>query len=398
MPGPVHAPLIARKKAFAVANQLTAGVPVVITNADCLDVSSVSYQPQTITAQDPRYTGTIHRRGPAVLGATYDVSFEWPIHGPAGGTLPLADAFIIGRILKQWGFTENRLSAAIGPEAFTVPTGDSATLGTAAAATLNLYKGLAINLAPIGAIPVGLAMIANYSAAKIATFARDRALTAGMYTIPSQLAYTLSTTMPDAGMSMTVWEDGQRLNFADMRPTAATITLNTASRDNNDAVGMITGTFSGTLVSEANETAPVVPPTVALPPFRDGQQDIANVQLGGSSVSLDLGLRSAFPPNPNQQDGSNPGLTVESMRTITYELNKVQRTVIDFNALAKAQSVHPSQFFYGLGSGNYFGMMIDAQRFDFPSSQEGSDFLTTTGQAYIDGVDKAISLTFPYWP
>lgn len=398
MAGPVHAPLNARKKAFAVANQLTAGTAVVLTGADCLDVSSVSYQPQTITAQDPRYTGTIHRRGPAVLGATYDVSFEWPIHGPGGSSVPAADAFIIGRILKQWGFTENRFATPIASEAFTVPTNTGATLGTSAAATAELYKGLAINLAPVGAIPAGLAMIANYSASKVATFARDRALSAGNYTIPAQLAYTLATTVPDAGMSMTIWEDGHRLNFADMRPTAATITLNTASRDNNDAVGVITGTFSGTLISEANEATPVVPPTIAIPPFRDGQQDIANVQLGGSSVSLDLGLRAAFPPNPNQADGSNPGLTVETMRTLTYDLNKVQRTVIDFNALARAQSVHPSQFLYGLGSGNYFGMMVDAQRFGFPSSQEGSDFLTTTGQAYLDGVDKAISLTFPYWP
>lgn len=398
MPPPIHTPSISRKKALAVANQVTAGTAVAITSADCLDVSQCSYQPNSITAQDPRYTGTIHRNGPAVLGATYDVTFEWPIHGHGmAAAIPAADAFIIGRILKQWGFTENRFAAAIGPEAFTVPTNTGATLGTLAAATLQLYKGLVANLVPIGVAPGGFAMISNYTAGKVATFARDRALTAGNYTIPIQLAYTLGSTMPDAGMSMTYWEDGHRLNFVDMRPTAATITLNTASRDNNDAIGIISGTFSGTLLSEANEAAPVVTPSIALPPFRGGQQDIANVQLGGSSVTLDLGLRSAFPPNPNQADGSNPGMTVESQRTVSYELNKVARTVIDFNALANAQTPYPSQFLYGLGTGNYFGMMIDAQRFDFRASQEGSDFITTSGSAYIDGVDKAIALTFPVY-
>lgn len=396
MPGPVHTPSISRKKALALANQVTPGTAITLTSADCLDVSSCGYVPNSITAQDPRYTGTIHRNGPAILGATYDVSFEWPIHGHGmAAAIPAADAFIIGRILKQWGFTENRFATAVGPEAFTVPTNTSATLGATAAATAQLYKGLAINLAPIGAAPAGLAMIANYTSGKVATFARDRALSAGNYTIPVQLAYTLAATTPDAGMSMTVWEDGHRLNFVDMRPTAATITLNTASRDNNDAIGIISGTFSGTLLSEANEAAPVVTPSIALPPFRGGQQDIANVQLGGSSVTLDLGLRSAFPPNPNQTDGSNPGVAVETQRTISYELNKVARTVIDFNALANAQTPYPSQFLYGLGSGNYFGMMIDAQRFDFRTPQEGGDFITTSGQAYIDGVDKAISLVFP---
>lgn len=133
---------------------------------------------------------------------------------------------------------------------------------------------------------------------------------------------------------------------------------------------------------------------IALPPFMDGQQDIANVRLGGSSVSINLGIQSAFPPNPNQLTGDDPGLVVATERTVSYQLNKVRRSVIDFNALANAQGQHPAQFLWGLGSGNTIGVMIDAQRFNLPSTQEGSDFITTSGDAWIDGVDRALSIAF----
>ena len=179
-----------------------------------------------------------------------------------------------------------------------------------------------------------------------------------------------------------------------MRPAAATIELVTSSRDGGGEFCKITGTFSGILYSEANEAAPVVSPDILIPPFRDGIQDIAHVQLGGSSVTIDMGIQSAAPPNPNQLDGSDPGVIVGTKRTVSYELNKVGRGVIDWNALAAAQTELPSQFIWGTGA-NQIGVMIEGQRFDYRSSGEGSDFLTTSGSAWVDGVDKALSIAFP---
>lgn len=401
MPGPIHDAFSSRKKALAFANQVAAGTGISLTSADCLDVSSCSWAPQTQRQTDPRYTGSIHRSGDIILGATYDVTFEWLIHGHAAGTVPLADAFIPGRVLKALGFTENRFATAIASEGYTSGTTTGATLGATAVGTAQLYKGLLISMLSIGAAPLGFAMISNYTAGKAATFARTRAMSAtGNYSIPAQLAYTLSATEAQYPSSISIWEgnnaaSGHRLNFIDMRPTAATIEMATASRDNSNAYCKITCTFSGVLSSEANEAPPTVSTSIPIPPFRNGQQDIANVQLGGSSVVIDLGIRSAFPPNPNQTDGNNTGIVVETKRMVRYEINKVARTVVDWNALAAAQSQHPSQFIWGLGTGNYIGVMIDQQRFDYPSTSEGADFITQSGSAEIDGVDKAISITFP---
>ncbi len=401
MAGPVHDAFSSRKKAMAFENQAAAGTGATITSADCLDVANVSWAPQTQRAQDPRYSGTIHRPGDIILGATYDVSFEWLIHGHASGSIPVANAFIAGRVLQALGFTENVFSTAIASEGYTSGTTTGATLGTTAVGTADLYNGLVINID--GTAPDAFAMIRDYTSGKAATFARTRTIGAtGNYSIPAQLAYTLSATEAEFPASITVWEgdnggSGHRLNFIDMRPQSATIELVTASRDNSNAYCKITCSFSGTLDSEADEAVPTVSTSIPIPPFRGGQQDIANVQLGGSSVVIDLGIRSAYPPNPNQADGNNPGIVVETKRTARFELNKVSRTVVDWTALADAQAQHAAQFLWGIGSGNYVGVMIDQMRFDYPSTSEGNDFITQTGTAEIDGVDKAISITFPIW-
>lgn len=394
MPGPVNTPLVSRKKAMAFNNQSVAGTAIALTSADCIDVSNVSFTPNAQTTTDPRYSGTIHRPGDQLIGVSYDITFEWLIHGYSGA-LPAANAFLPGRILTAWGFTETRVATAVGPESYTVGTTSSATLGATAVGTTDLYKGQAINFATVGAAPLGLGMIRSYTSGKSATLARLRTMAAtGNYTIPVQLAYTLAVAQPAAGASITLWEDGHRMNFRDMRPTAARIELVTASRDGGEAYCKLTGTFSGTLYSEADEATPVVPVSIPIPPFRDGQQDIANLQLGGSSITIDLGLRSAYPPNPNQTDGSDPGVMVESKRTVSLSLNKVQRSVVDFNALALGQTNQPLQAIWGLSTGNYMGLMVDNMRFNYRSSNEGQDFITTDGDAWIDGVDKAIALTF----
>jgi hypothetical protein len=380
----------------AFNNQSVAGTPVVLTTADLLDVSSVTITPNAQTTTDPRYTGSVDLTGDQLIGVSHEVSFEWLIHGPGAGTLPLANAFIGGRVLTALGFTENRIATAITGN-YTAGTATSVTLDTGAAATAQLYKALALNVISQGASPIGMAMIQDYTAAKVATLARNRTLVSagGTYAIPEQLAYTFTSAKPVAGASITVGDDqNDRQNFRDWRPTSGQIELVTAARDGGESYCKITVSGTCTLYSTAVEAVPAVGSLVPIPPFRDGQQDIANFQLGGASVRIDLGLRSAGPPNPNQLDGSDPAQIVETKRTVTYELNQHARATVDWDVIAKDQNKHPSQFLWGLGSGNYMGVMIDAQRFNYRTKNEGGDFMTNTGDAWIDGVEKCLALTF----
>lgn len=395
MTGPVYAPASSRKKALAFNNQSAAGTAVTLTSADCLDCANISWTPNSITSQDPRYTGTTMEVGDILLGVTYDISFEWLIHGP-GNTLPAANAFIAGRVLQQLGFTEQRISTAIGPEGFTSGTTSAITLGATAVGTADLYKGLVVNVATVGAAPVGFSMIRAYTSGKVATLARLRATAAtGNYTIPSQLTYTYSATDPVAGASVTIWEDGHRLNFIDMIPTGdQTIQMFTSSRDGTDYC-RVRVSMSGTLSSKVTEAAPSVSISTAIPPMRDGQDDFAGIQMGGSSATITISTRTAYPPNANQQSGNDPGVRVGNRRTLNLERNKVSLSVVNFDTIAAAQSNQAYQALWGLAAGNYMGVMVANGRLNYRGPGGGQDFDTDTGDVWIDGADKEISLAFP---
>lgn len=371
------------------------------TSADAIPVANLSWKPNAIQTDNPEYSGSIHKPGPIVLGASYDVTFDILLRGPGGAAPPAADAFILGRVLRALGFTENVVSAAIPAAAEALGGGSTstvATLGATAVGTLDLYKGLALELTSEGAMPAGLVMIRSYSAAKAAGLAQTLSgAPTTTYQIPKQLAYTLSSTGTPPVLSLALWQGSRRYNFVDMAPSSARLTLATAA-PGNTSYPTLSVTFTGDAYSDLAEAAPVVSSTLALPPFKGGKLHIAGLAMGGSSISLDLGLKAAFPPNPNKTNGFDPAQLTETKRTISLNLNQQAKAYFDFLAAAAAQTSYPIQALYGLATGNYIGFVATDARFNFPATQSGGDFFTTQGDAYVDGAEKTIGLTFPYYP
>lgn len=388
--------------ALAIKAQSAPGTYASPTSADATMVANLSWTPQAVTSESPEYTGTIHKAGQIVLGATYDVSFDILLRGPGGASPPAADAFILGRVLRALGFTENVVSSAIPAAAEALGAGSTtsaATLGATAAATAALYQGLALHLAVDGAMPTSLSMIRAYSVGKVATLAELRAgAPTGNYQIPKQLAYTYAATGTPPVLSLSLWQGSRRYNFIDMAPSSARLTLPTSSRDGGSDYPRLTVTFSGDLNSYIDEASPAVAPISAIPPFKGGKLFVAGLSMGGSSISVDLGLRVGFPPNPNKASGNDAAQLVETRRSLSMTLNQTSKAYLDLLAIATAQSYQPVEALYGLASGNFVGFIATDARFGFPGTQEGGDFFQTSGDAYLDSADKTLSLVFPYYP
>jgi hypothetical protein len=386
--------------AIAIKAQSAPGTYASPTSADALPAANISLTPQSIRTDNPEYTGTIHRPGAIVLGATWDVSFEILLRGPGGASPPAADAFILGRVLRALGFTENIISAAIpaAPEALGAGGTNQVTLGTSAAATAALYQGLIVLLAGLngGTAPLAYSFIRSYSAAKLAVLSENAVIGAGNYQIPKQLAYQLSSVGTPPVLSFAVWQGNRRYNLVDCAPSSARITFPTSSRDSN-AYPSLQVTFSGNLFSDLTEAAPVVTPALAIPPFKGGKQFAAGVAMGGSSVTLDLGVKVGFPPNPNQAAGNDPAQLTETRRVLNVTFNQVAKSYLDMLALAGAQTYQPFELIYGLAAGNYIGFSVTDGRFDFPDTSAGGDFYSTTGDILIDGVDKVVNLVLGTW-
>jgi hypothetical protein len=384
--------------ALAIKCQSAPGTYASPTSADATPVANLSWTPQAITSESPEYTGTIHKAGQIVLGATYDVSFDILLRGPGGAAPPAADAFILGRVLRSLGFTENLVSTAIPAAAEALGAGSTtttATLGATAAATADLYNGLALHLAVDGAMPTSLSMIRDYSAAKVATLAETRAgAPTGNYQIPKQAAYTYAASGTPPVLSLALWQGNRRYNFQDMAPSSARLTFPTSSRDGGNDYPRLSVTYSGDVNSYTDEAAPVVAPALALPPFKGGKLYVA----GLSMVSVDLGLRVGFPPNPNKAGGNDPAQLVETRRSLNLVLNQTSKAYLDLIALAAAQTYQPVEILYGLATGNYVGFIATDARFNFPATQENGDFFQTAGDIYLDSADRSLSITFPFYP
>lgn len=371
------------------------------TTTDLLQAADLKVAVNGLTVEVNEYTGSIHRPGPVVLGATIDVTMKIYLRGPGGASPPAAGVWVPGRIFRAAAFTEVVQATAIpvAPEAGTAGTFGSFTLGASAAGTADLYKGLALYLATLGATGLrkSLTMIRSYAASKIAVIGEVAGgAIAGNYQIPAQLAYQLSPSSTVPTLSCSVWQGARRYDCSSMAVSSFKINLPTASRTNT-ALPSIDVTLSGTIVGLYDDTGPVIVPGLAIPPMRDGKLWIAGVQLGGSNIDINFNATVSYPPDPNRPDGNAPAQMSGTKRTVSLTLNQVLKATQDFYALALGQANYSIMAMYGTAPGNSFGVIITDARFNYRSPDASGEFITTTGDAFVDGASRDVSFVIPYF-
>lgn len=118
--------------------------------------------------------------------------------------------------------------------------------------------------------------------------------------------------------------------------------------------------------------------------------------MGGSSLLIDLGLRTAAPPNPNKPDGSDAEELVESQTTITLDLQKYRKAEFDTLAMADSQAQYGVWAMYGYTAGNVVAIVTPDARFNYRSPNIGQDHVNETGDMFVDVFDRNLSIVFPY--
>lgn len=370
---------------------------------DLLTVADLRPNIQGLTSDVNEYTGSIHKPGAKVGGATFEITGRALLRGPGGSAPPAADTYVLGRLLRAVGFAESITAAAIPVAAEALGgagnTTTVAALGTAAAATDDLYTGMMIMLDALGTIGQAdsLSMIKDYvGTGKLATMAETAgAAFSGNYQIPAQLAYILSTAEPPT-LSASCWigskrYDGKGLSLSSFRINAPTFT-----RDSTEYPS-IEFTLTGDVYQDADEACPTIDTTMAVPPFKNGKLWVGNTELGGSSLSVDFGAQVAYPPNPNNVTGNDAAVLVETTRKVNYTLNHVAKATFDFIGKANTQDYHSAMAIWGLASGNHMGLLVPQARFNYASPDNGGPLVNMTGEMLVDGADKSVAIVFPYY-
>ncbi|PZU59830.1 MAG: hypothetical protein DI547_04965 [Sphingobium sp.] len=392
---------LSQQSALALTVESTSGVfNPPSASADIFPVANLRPQIEGITTSNPEYLGTIHAPGDFVIGSKVSISFSITLRPPGGAAPPVAGAFIPGRVLRAGGFTETILSAAVpvAPEAIGgSPTTSTVTLGSSAAATAQLYKGLALLLSDNGAAYRNqLTAIRNYTAGKVATLAEVLGAAPGAnYQIPKQLAYVQSGSEALPTLSASFWMGQVRYDCVGLSLSSMRFNFPVSTRDATE-YPMIECTLEGDIYAFADETAPVIGALGGIPTFKDGDFWIANKALGGSQFSVDMGIRNASPPNPNKASGNDAAQLVGTKRTASITLNHRLKSDIDFYQKAIDQSYHALWAQYGYTAGAMVGFLIPNGRFNYPNPDNSGEFVTQAIDMLIDDAAQGLSLYFPY--
>jgi hypothetical protein len=394
--------LTATKTAVAITVQSVAGTFNAPTTSDLTPCANASLNLAGVTTTNPEYTGTVQQNGDIVTGKTVSISFTVLLRPPGGAAPPAAGAFIPGRILRAAKFNENVVSAAIPvtPE----PIGGAATtsqvtLGTTAAATLDLYKGLPLLLSDNagGAYPKAITAIRSYSAAKVAVLPEILAAApAANYQIPKCLSYQRDATSTDPlPLSIKIWLDGHRYDLVDMMVSSLSFNFPTATRTTQEFPSF-TVTLSGDLFADADEATPTITGLGAVPVFRDGDLWLAQKAIGGSSVSVDMNPSVGYPANPNKASGNDPPQLTALKPVVNLTKQHTTKAAFDAIALADAQAYHALWAQWGYTAGAMVSFIATDCRLNYRTPNIGQEFVDDTGDLLVDVAAKNLNLTFVY--
>lgn len=369
------------------------------SSADYFPCAEVRISSESVTVENPEYLGNVDRPGPFLIGERVSVTLQIPIRPPGGASPPSAGAWIPGRFLVAAGFTESITSTAIpsSPEAVAAGTTTSATLGAGATGTADLYKGLAITLSDNGSgYNRQMSAIKDYTSGKVATLPETLSgAPAANYQIPKQLAYLSGASGNPNPLALQVWYEAVRYDLINMAISSLRFNFPVSTRTATEFPVMEL-TLEGDVYQWADEAAPAVTALGAIPTFKDGDMWLANLALGGSSFSVDMGIQVGYPPNPNKAQGNDAPQITQTTRSAQITLNHNLKSVVDFRALAAAQAYHSLWAQYGSTAGNMVSFLIPKGRFTYPNPDNSGEFVTQTIDMLIDDSAKAISLIFPY--
>ncbi|MXP24812.1 hypothetical protein GRI39_01965 [Altererythrobacter indicus] len=371
-----------------------------ISDADLLPVSQLRPQINGVTISNDEYTGSIVNNADVVAGKRLSFAFNVKIRPPGGTAIPDENDFLLGRLFQSMKMTEVRNTSAIpvSPEALGSGSDtNNAVLGASAAATAGLYKAWPLILSDNDTgFKNQLTMIRSYAADKTAQLMEVlSSAPAANYQIPPFIGYMRSVTSDDPIiLSMKFWLDGVRYDLRDCRPTSAQITFPTSTRE-QARFPELQVTYEGILDDYADEATPVIPALGAIPLFRDGDLWLDNKRVGGSDLTIDLGLQSENPPNPNQQDGSDAPEVTASTASISMTRQSYTKAVFDSMALADAQQRHPLWGQYGSGPGAMVQFAAPDVRFNYASPDLGGGLINESGDLLVDAIDRGIAIVFP---
>lgn len=365
-----------------------------------MPISQCRFAIEGITLDNDEYTGSVYRNAPSLAGKRCTLSYNIKLRPPGGSTPPAANAFLPGLVLQAAKFSEIRTTTAVpvAAEALSSGTTTGATLGAGATGTADLYKSMPISLSDNGSsYSERMTAIVAYTAGKAATFPETLGgAPAANYQIPKNLGYVWNPDSTDPILiSQQLFLDGHRFDLMNCRISSWQIVVPTSTKD-QAAFPELQVSWVCDIAANAAEATPTIPALGAVPLFKDGDCWLNKVAIGTQTFTLDMGIQTENPPNPNKDDGSDAAELVGGVAKLTMTRQKYLPSVIDPLALADAQSTHPFWAQWGNAAGNLVQVVVTDARMNYANPDLGGNLIMESQELLIDPAAKRIAVNFPF--
>jgi hypothetical protein len=387
--------------AFAVTIQPTPGVFNAPGQADIIPISSPDNGFDPITADDDTLTGSLWTAPRQFLGTRGRAGATARLRGPGGAVVPAAGEWALGRILQAAGFTEIRNAVAITNAVQANAVVDLIKLDAGASAVDDFYKGYPISHANLGAGMRAYSMIRSYNGTtKVAELSESAgvAITAGNYTIPPGLFYTLSTGTAIPLLSVSVWRHRKRYDYKDCALSTFRLNVPVSNDAQTESPSIEFAMMGVPIFPTTDELAPSIPSTLLTPPppAKAGKFALAKTLIGHQTLTIEFGLETGAPPNQNFDTGQESYEILSGRRTITLDVNQQLTATLDLESLASNQTDFPIESIWGLGAGNRFAVGLPHVLSNYLSPNARNGFVGMSGDAALSDVDRSVNIALLY--
>lgn len=389
--------------AEAVTVQAEAGTRATIdTNADVAPIANPRPGNEVFTVRNPEGTGSIHAVGDAVIGRAHQMTRDFLLAGPGGTAPPDADTYVLGRWLRTAAFEEIVSQTPLIPSE-ALGSGSTTTtvvLGASASSDDDAYIGYPLMLGTPSVANL-TSIIAYDGATKTATISKTLdAVPTGNYSIPAFLGYRLLRDFDQKYLTCHCFMDGKVYPSQDVFASAVTFNVPVANRGDNAiptaSIGS-TGDIDDVNAPEFNAPVPAVAVTAAPPVFRAGDAYFSGLPVDGSAFTVNMGLETSFPSDPNGVNGNGPGCATQTRRVVNMVLNETLTNERDLTEIARVQQNHSLYLRWGERSGRITMITVPEGRLSHSSPDGGQSFLTRSPDLIIDKTQDAIVIMHPYF-
>lgn len=319
----------------------------------CMDRPQISFNPNILRPDE--VGGSLDAIGPIVGGMTSQISFG--VHLKGSGTADAAPEF--GEALKACGWAETITSTAVPASAEACAAGGSTTtavLGTSAAGTAQLYRGMPIDFTGVVS---GSSFIADYTAGKVATLTDTMGgsiVATTNYQIPKNVLYKPASSSISAA-TIYAYRDGLLYKFVGCRG-------NVEFELTSGGGGMLRFTFTG-MFSSKTDTAIVTPTldTTRPPIWKGGKALVNRTASAMQKLSINCNNQLTNPDNPNATEGYDPTEIVN--RQMQGNMDPLETLVATRDIMAdfRAGTTRILHARYGSATGNRVGLTIPAGQY-----------------------------------